>query len=132
MPTQTIIEPQVVQGPYPSLPAGEGSLDLVFTAVDAVNGNYFFADPVSDLSQDIIGGYVLLVTNTGEGSPPGPLTITFTSQPINGRSGDITSYSVGVGVTSAFKYSQLAGWADVDNLVYFLAQAGLLVAIVTR
>jgi hypothetical protein len=129
MPTQTLVATQAVQGPYPSLPVTAASLDLVFSAVDAVNGNYFVADPITQNGpQGTIGGDVLLVSN-----PTGaPLTITFTSQPLNGRSGDITSYSIGAGVTSAFKYSLLAGWADGSNFVYFLAAAGLLVAILKR
>jgi hypothetical protein len=130
MPTQTLVATQPVQGPYPSLPVTAASLDLNFSAVDAVNGNYFVADQIAfnNGAQGTIGGDVLLVSNpTG-----GPLTISFTSQPLNGRSGDITAYSVGAGVTSAFKFSQLAGWADNSSFVYFLAQAGLLVAILKR
>jgi hypothetical protein len=126
----TQVPTQAVQGPYPTLPVAPASLDLTFTAVDAVNGNFFLADPVpfNNGAQGTIGGDVLLVTNpTG-----GPLTITFTSQPLNGRSGDITSYSIGAGLTSAFKYSLLSGWTDISGNVFFTAQAGLLVAITKR
>jgi hypothetical protein len=124
----TQVPTQAIVGPYPSLPVAPGSLDITLTAVDAVNGNFFVADSVSNLPQGSIGGDVLLVSNpTG-----GALTITFTSQPLNGRSGDITTYSIGAGVTSAFKYSQLAGWADVNNNIFFTAAAGLLVAALKR
>lgn len=126
---QTQITTQPIVGPYPVVPVAAASLDLAFTAVDAVNGNYFVADPLLlNLAQGSVGGDVLLVDNPTAGA----LTITFTSQPLNGRSGDIASYSVGAGVTSAFKYSQLVGWADVSGNVYFLAQAGLTVAILQR
>src|ERR1700674_5008366 len=122
MPTQTRIAVQPIVGPYPSLPVGAGSLDLVFTPVDAINGNYFVANPVTTVGlPDGLGGNILLVSNPAGGSPPTPLTITFMSQPLNGRSGDIVSYSVGLGMTSAFKYSQLVGWADANGFVYFLA-----------
>jgi|SRR5271157_2975970 len=125
----TPVPTQAVQGPYPTIPVAPASLDLTFTAVDAVNGNYFTADQVGlTVQQGSIGGDVLLVTNPTAGA----LTITFTSQPLNGRSGDIASYSVGAGVTSAFKYSQLQGWADATNSVFFTAQAGLLVAVTKR
>ena len=129
MPATQVVTQNPV-GPYPNLPVGAASLDIVFSAVDAVNGNYFQADgnPVSVRPEGTIGGDVLLVNNpTG-----GALTITFTSQPLNGRSGDITAYSVGAGVTSAFKYSNLVGWADVNGKVFFTAQAGLLVAALQR
>lgn len=125
--TQIAVQPIV--GPYPALPVAASSLDLVFSAVDAVNGNFFVADQISsNLPGGTIGGDILLVNNPTVGA----LTITFTSQPLNGRSGDITAYSVGAGVTSAFKYSQLVGWADVSNSVFFTAQAGLLVAALKR
>jgi len=129
MPTQTLVATQPVVGPYPALPVGAGSLDITFTAVDAVNGNYFVAStPLSIRPEGTIGGDILLVNNpTG-----GALSISFTSQPLNGRSGDISTYSVGAGVTSAFKYSQLAGWADGSSFVYFAAQAGLTVAVLAR
>src|ERR1700675_970919 len=103
-PTQIAVQP--VAGPYPALPVGAGTLDIVFTAVDAVNGNFFVADPVTNVGLPSgLGGNVLLVSNPAGGSPPniGPLTITFASQPdAAGRGGDIASYSVGLGVTSAF------------------------------
>jgi hypothetical protein len=116
-------------GPYPSLPVGAGSLDLTLTAVDSVNGNYFIADPVSVLPQGSIGGDTLLVYNPTAGA----LVITFTSQPLNGRSGDIAAYSVGAGVLSAFKFSSFSGWAlNPTNQVFFTGAAGLLVAIIQR
>lgn len=116
-------------GPYPTLPVAPTSLDIAFTAVDAVNGNFFSANQISvTLPASTAGGDILLVNNpTG-----GALTITFTSQPLNGRSGDITTYSVGAGLTSAFKYSQLVGWQDANNNVFFTAAAGLLVAVLQR
>jgi hypothetical protein len=129
MPSQTLVTTQAIQGPYPSLPVPATALDLTFTAVDAVNGNYFQADPLAVFPAGTIGGDILLVSNPTSG----PLTITFTSQPdAQGRSGDIATYTVGAGVTSAFKYSQIVGWADANGYVYFLGTAGLLVAILKR
>jgi len=121
----TLIATQAVQGPYPTLPIAPTGLDLAFTAVDAVNGNYF----VADQSAAGVGNGDILVVNNPTG---GALTITFTSQPLNGRSGDIATYSVGAGVHSAFKYSQIAGWADANGFVYFTAAAGLTVVILKR
>jgi hypothetical protein len=129
MPTQTLIATQSIAGPYPALPVGAAALDLVFTAVDAVNGNYFVADQVQPAFNGTLGGDIILVFNpTG-----GALTISFTSQPdAAGRKGDITTYSVGAGVISALKLSQLVGWEDVSNFVYFLGAAGLTVAVLKR
>jgi hypothetical protein len=125
----TLIATQAVQGPYPTNPVTAPTLDLTFTAADVANGNYFVGDSVTTFPQGSVGGDVLLVTNTDTGAH----TITFTSQPLNGRSADISSYSVGAGVTSAFKYSQLAGWADASGNVYFTATSALmLVAVLQR
>jgi hypothetical protein len=121
MPATQILT-QAVQGPYPTIPVAATSLDLTFT-------NYFVADAVTaNLPSGTVGGDELIVHNPTAGA----LTITFTSQPLNGRSGDITSYSVGAGVHSAFKYSQLQGWVDANGNVNFTAQAGLVVAVLRR
>jgi|SRR5271157_2191821 len=130
-PTQTLIATQPVVGPYPSLPVGANSLNLIFTAVDAVNGNYFVADnnPVTVRPEGTFGGDVLLVNNpTG-----GALGITFNSQSdAQGRTGDIAAYSVPANTIAAFKYSNLVGWADISGYVYFAGVAGLTVAILQR
>jgi hypothetical protein len=127
----TQVNTQNPVGPYPVIPVAPTSLDIAFTAVDAVNGNYFTADnnPVTVRPEGTYGGDILLIDNpTG-----GALTITFTSQPdAQGRSGDITTYSIGAGVTSAFKYSNLVGWADGTGKVFFTGAAGLLVAVLER
>jgi hypothetical protein len=131
MPSQTLVPTQAVQGPYPSLPVAATSLDITLQAVDPTNGNYFVADPIlNTFSSGSIGGDLLIVYNTTDS----PATITFTSQPdAQGRSGDIASYTVGAGVLSAFEYSQLVGWTDVNGYVYFLGSAvGLLVAVLKR
>jgi hypothetical protein len=129
MPATQVVTQNPV-GPYPVLPVAALALDIVFVAVDAVNGNYFQADnnPVSVRPEGTIGGDLLLVNN-----PTGaPLAITFTSQPLNGRSGDITTYSVSANTISAFKYSNLVGWADGTGKVFFTGAAGLTVAALQR
>src|SRR5579863_9076738 len=104
MATQIAVQP--IAGPYPVVPVAPASLDLAFVAAD-VSGNFFTADAISlTVGSNSIGGDILLVWNTDAA----PHNLTITSQPLNGRSGDITSYAVGAGVISAFKFSQLAGW----------------------
>jgi hypothetical protein len=134
MPTQTQIATQPIAGPYPALPVGAGSLDLVFTAADPVNGNYFVADQFSYNSSapgivpaGSIGGDYILVWNTDTN----PHNFGLASVPVNGRSGDVgggltPSYVVGAGVVSAFKLSQLAGWQDAFSNVLFKADSALV------
>jgi hypothetical protein len=136
MPTQTQVATQPIVGPYPTLPVGATSLDLVFTAADPVNGNYFTADQFSYLSQapgnfpqgSIGGDYLLMWNQSGS-----PVTVTLTSQPVNGRTGDITSYTIAANTISAFKFSNLAGWQDGTSNVYLLASsASLFLAVLQR
>jgi hypothetical protein len=127
MPTQTLIATQPIVGPYPSLPVAPASLDLVFTAADPVNGNYFVADQFSYISAapgnlplgSIGGDYILVWNQAGA-----PATVTFTSQPdAQGRTGDITTYSVAANTISALKLSNLTGWQDGTHNVYVQASA---------
>jgi hypothetical protein len=119
MPTQTLIATEPIAGPYPTLPVAATSLDLTWTAADTVNGNYFILDKIVNFgSAGGGGGDVLLVWNTDTSAH----NLTLKSQPDQaGRSGDITTYSVGAGVVSAFDYSQLSGWADSSGFVYISA-----------
>jgi hypothetical protein len=123
----TQIATQPIVGPYPALPVAPASLDLVFTAADPVNGNYFTADQFSYIAsypgaapQGSIGGdYILVWNQTGA-----PATVTFTSQPdAQGRTGDITTYSVAANTISALKLSALSGWQDGTNKVFVQASA---------
>jgi len=111
MSTPTLVSTQSAAGPYPVLPVLANSLDLVWTAADVVNGNYFPAADVISLGpgRKAAGGNILLVWNTDAA----PHNLTLTSQPdLAGRMGDVAAYVVGPGAISAFDFSQLAGWAD--------------------
>ena len=132
MPTQTLIATQPGVGPFPTLPVGAGSLALVFTAADAVNGNYFIADKLTLVPSQptgSIGGDILVAQNTDAA----PHNLTFKSQPdAQGRSGDIT-YSIAAGEISYFQFSQLVGWQDGSGFVYVSADNALVkFAIVQR
>jgi hypothetical protein len=139
MPTQTLIATQPVLGPYPTQPVAPNSLNLAFTAVDIVNGNYFVADPFSYLSQapgnfpqGSIGGDVLLVWNNTAGS----VAFNLTSQPDGaGRQADgsLAPYQIPANTIMAFKFSAIAGWADGSGFIYMsCAVAGVLVAVLQR
>jgi hypothetical protein len=124
----TQIVPQPIVGPYPTLPVTAASLDLAFVAAD-VTGNFFTADQISvTVGAGSIGGDILLVWNTDAA----PHNLTISSQPLNGRTGDITSYVVGAGVISAFKFSQLAGWQSGSTVTFTADNALVKLAVLTR
>jgi hypothetical protein len=132
--TPIITQPMV--GPYPTLPLAPASLDLTFTSADNVNGNSFTADPLvtvvpqGTITGSTVGGNLILVWNTDTN----PHNITITSQPdAAGRSGDIATYTVGAGVHSAFKLSQVLGWADGFGNVTLTADNPLVkLAVIQR
>ena len=130
-PTQ--IATQTVQGPYPSLPVAPTSLDLVFTPADIANGNFFVADtPITVRPEGVYGGDVLLVWNTTAGA----LQFSLASQPdAQGRNGDGSTapYTIAANTISAFKLSQITGWADGSNNIYVSSpSASVLFAILKR
>jgi len=82
-----------------------------------VNGNFFTTGSMA------AGGNILFVWNTDVSSH----NFTITSQPdAHGRSGDIATYAIGAGVISAFKLSQIAGWADNSGRVFVTADNALV------
>lgn len=103
---RTALVPVKPLGPYPvpSQPVAT-SLDFAFAASDSANGNQF---PAS-------GNDLLLVQNTNAGAQ----TFTVRSAPDpQGRSVDIATYSVGIGLFSVFKLSQQVGWVQPDGNIY--------------
>jgi hypothetical protein len=127
----TPIATQAAAGPYVSTPVGAGSLDLTWTAADTGNGNLFAVDlPLSIRPEGTIGGDILLMWNTDAA----PHTVTISSVVDDKmRTGDITAYSIGAGVISAFNFSQIVGWANNSSQVLFLANSNLVkFAIVKR
>jgi len=126
MATEITVQPVV--GPYPAVPVAAASLDLACVAAD-VTGNFFTADQIAvTVGSGSVGGDILLVWNTDTN----PHNLSISSQPLNGRSGDITSYAVGAGVISAFKFSQLAGW-QLGSVVSLLGDSALVkLAVISR
>src|ERR1043165_8918269 len=106
---RTAIPPATVVGPYPTLPPAADSLDLVFSAADTVN-----------LNQIALGAakYLLLLWNNTGGSA---YTITLTSVADKfGRTGDITTYSVGIGEFGGILIDRDI-WAQTDGNLYLQA-----------
>jgi hypothetical protein len=85
------------------------SADVTFTAADTVNLNQFRAT----------GNNLVIARNTGGSA----YTVTITSTPVNGRSGDIATYSIGAGETAVFGpfLGNQNGWTQSDGYVYLQA-----------
>jgi len=116
--SRTAITPQSPPGPYPSLPLGAGAADVTFTAADAVNFNNFVST-----------GRELLLVNNPSGSAY-TVTVHSVADPL-GRTGDITTYSVGAGKTSMLGPFLQPGWLQSDGTVWVDASnAALLLAVV--
>lgn len=92
-------------GPYPTLPAPALSLNIAFTTADSVNFDQF----------DLTGRELIIVRN----STAGALTVTFESavDPYR-RTGDITAYTIGIGLFAAFWVGQLPGWNQAGQFFF--------------
>ena len=118
MARQTLAK-QTPVGPYPTLPVAANSLDIAFTAADVTNKEQFVAD----------GKNLVLVRNTHATNAG---TVTFTSAPdTQGRSGDITTYSLGAGEVMAFLFKR-PGWMQSDLNIYMEASATTMQYAVVR
>ncbi len=74
-----------------------------------------------DGNQFVASGNDLVIAQETAGAPQ---TITFSS--VNdpfGRTGDITSYSIGANETAAFGPFAVVGWRQTDNKIYFEANS---------
>lgn len=91
-------------GSYPTLPLAADSADVVFTAADATNKESFVAS----------GNDLVLAWNSGASTR----TVTITSVALNGRTGDVTTYSLSAGEIAVFGPFQVAGWRQTDGKIY--------------
>ena len=84
-------------GPYPTLPVSALALNFVFTTADSVNFDQF----------NFTGRELIIIRN----STGGALTVTLESIADDlRRTGDITTYTVGIGLFSCFWVGALPGW----------------------
>jgi len=103
---RTVVAPQSILGPYPTLPVTANALDIAFTAP---------AVAADGISFPLTGHEVLLARNVAVGAQ----TITIQSAPDSrGRSGDITTYSIGAGEFIAFDARAQEGWRQSDGSFY--------------
>ena len=89
-------------GPYPTLPVSALALNFVFTTADSVNFDQF----------NLTGRELILIRN----STGGALTVTFESVADEfGRTGDITTYSVGAGLFACLWVGKIPGWNNAGQ-----------------
>lgn len=103
---------QTIKGGYPSLPVTANAADIVWTAAGAD-----FADGAAF---DHTGREIILVRNDNVGAQT--LTIDSVADE-KGRTGDITTYSVGAGEYAAFGPFPVAGWRQSDGDMNIVASA---------
>lgn len=115
------ITPKDAPGPYPALPISANARDVAFTAAGAD-----FADGASF---PITGRELLLVHNGNAGAQT--VTITSVADDKN-RTGDITTYSIGIGEYALFGPFKKAGWAQSTGLLHFAATAADVEFLVLR
>lgn len=105
-------------GSFPTLPLTALQAEFVFTAGDVANGN----------SSPMTGRELLLIQNTDAGAQ----TITVVSAPdAQGRSGDITTYSIPASHFAMLGPFTTVGWRQSSGKLFFnVSNANVKVAVV--
>ena len=106
---------------YPALQPAANSLDVAFTPAGAD-----FADGAGF---PLTGKEIVIVHNANAAAK----TVTVTSV-IDAfkRTGDITTYSIGIGEYAVLPQFQLAGWQQADGKLYLAASAADVEFLVLR
>lgn len=112
--SQTALTVTPLVGPYPaSLPVSAGALAVTMAAADATNGNSF----------PLTGAEILLIQNTDSSAH----TVTISSVAVNGRTGDITTYSVAANSIACFSFrGSMAGWQQTNGNVNMSVSSALI------
>ncbi len=110
---------QTTLGRYPSLQPSANAADFTWAACDSVNFE----------QATLNGGEFILFRNDNAGAQ----TVTITSV-VDGqnRTGDITTYSIGIGEYAIFGPVPRTGWRQSDGNVYFQATANDVFCAVIR
>jgi hypothetical protein len=113
-----VLTPATPRGSYPTLPISPTTADIVFNVPGTFTDGIGFANT---------GRELLLVSNNTAGA----LTVTISSVPYLGRSGDITAYSVAANGFAIFGPFDSKGWGQADGMVYAVGSAaGIRFAVV--
>lgn len=102
---RTAITPITPKGPYPTLPVAANSLDVALATADVANGN----------AVDFTSSRMLIIAQNSHASDP--QTFTVASSALNGRTGDVTNYSLAAGEVAALLVER-AGWVQSDGKLY--------------
>lgn len=94
-----------------------GDLTLTFAAMDASNGNSFFAT----------GREVVIVQNSD--ASPHTFTVTSVADPYGRTDASLTNYSVAANGFAVIQFRQLAGWTQVGGQTVFLTTSSALLKI---
>lgn len=115
------VTPQDVKSSYPTLPIAANGLDFTWVASGA--------DFAQGFGFPLTGREVLLVRNDNVGAQ----TVTISSVvDEKNRSGDITTYSVGIGEYAVFPFFRPEGWRQSDGKLYGAASAADMFIAVLR
>ena len=110
--------PKALTVGYPTLQPPANSLDVAFLAADTVN----------DEQVVHTGKEMILAQNTDAGAQ----TVTITSVAINGRTGDVTAYSIGAGEFAYFGPYPTKGFRQTNGFLYFEASSALVKFLVFK
>lgn len=106
---RTAITPQNVPGSYPGTIAANGA-DFTWAAADVTNKNQFIST----------GRELLLVKNDDVAAQT--ITINSAQDPYK-RTGDISSYSLGIAEFAVFGPFPVLGWIQSDSNIYLEASS---------
>lgn len=119
--TRLALTPTQMVAKYPSLQPAANALDFAWTAAGA--------DYADGASFTLTGKEILLVYNPD--SSTHTVTISSVADPMQ-RTGNITSYVVGIGEYAVFPQFQREGWVQSDGKLYFAADNALVKFAVLR
>lgn len=119
---RTAITPQALPGAYPALPITAEARDLAWAAMSGSGG--------ANGNQAVMTGREILVFRNDDAAPQ-TVTITSIADDKN-RTGDITTYSIGIGEYAIFGPFAVAGWRQADGNIYFEASAATVFCAVLR
>lgn len=104
------LTPKTLPGPYPTLPPAAGSLAVTEAAPSVAGDGVSFAF--------VPGRTILMVRNTNAAAQ----TVTLTSVPdTQGRSGDVSAYSLAAGAIAFLGPFSGEGWRQADGSIYAVA-----------
>lgn len=103
---RTVLTAKTALGSYPSLPISADAADLAWTASDNASGNQ-----VACTGNDLV-----LVHNTS-GASARTVTVTSVADGQK-RTGDITTYSVGIGEYAVLGPFKAEGWMQTGGVLY--------------